>query len=166
MRGADHPDAVRHWARLHFVDVEQLECRARADDVDDRVEAADLVEVDLLGRTAVEMAFGLGERVERAERAAPHPFRQAGLLDESGDVPRGAHDAALLGVDDDVRRADAAALHRLGVERPPTDGDAPAQLADLVEVGARVDEAAEGHVAGDPAEAVEPRDGRHVRLVM
>ena len=65
----------------------------------------------------------------------------------------------------DVRRADTAALHRFGVEGPSADGDASAQLTHFVEVGARVDEAAERHVAGDPAEAVEPGDGRHVRLV-
>ena len=78
--GAHHPYAVGHGARMHFVDAEELERCARADDVDDRVEAADLVEVHLLGGTAVEMAFGLRERIEGSERRVAALVRAAGLL--------------------------------------------------------------------------------------
>ena len=70
----------------------------------------------------------------------------------------GAHDRGLLGDDVDLGGGDAAAQHRLGVERPAADRQPLEQLADLVEVGAGVDERAERHVAGDAGEAVEPGD--------
>ena len=82
-----------------------------------------------------------GERVEGGQRAVPHAVGKPRLFDQAGDVPRGADDRALLGVHDDVRRADAAAQDRLGLELPPADRDAAADLAHLVEVGAGVDEA-------------------------
>ena len=126
---------------MHLVDVEHLERRAGADDVDDGVEPADLVEVDLLGRPAVQASFGAASASNVASARTPHPIGKARLFDQAGDVPRGAHDRGLLGVHVDVRRADAAAQDRLGLERPPADRDAAADRAHLVEVGARVDEA-------------------------
>ena len=45
----------------------------------------------------------------------------------------------------------------------PADRQPLAQVADLVEVGAGVDERAERHVAGDAGEAVEPGDGASTR---
>ncbi len=67
MRSPHHPHAGRHRARTHIVDAEQLKRRARADDVDDRVNASHLMEVHLLGRAAVHAALDLGEGTERRE---------------------------------------------------------------------------------------------------
>ena len=39
------------------------------------------------------------------------------------------------------------------------------QAANLVDIGTGVDERAQGHVAGDPGEAVEPRDRRRSAVV-
>src|SRR4051794_15014437 len=61
-----------------------------------------------------------------------------------------------------MRRADAVAHHRLGFKSPSRDGKPATQRADLIEVGAEVDERAECHVAGDAGEAVEPDDGGHL----
>ena len=71
----------------------------------------------------------------------------------------GAHDRRLLGVHDGPwsppmpPRSTGSASSA----QPPT-GRRSQQLAHLVEVGAGVDERAEGHVAGDAGEAVEPGD--------
>ena len=46
----------------------------------------------------------------------------------------------------------------------PPHREAAEQGAHLVDVGARVDQGTEGHVAGDAREAVEPGDGRAVRV--
>ena len=97
-------------------------------------------------------------------RGPSHALGESGFLDQPGDVPRRPHDAALFGVDDDLRRTDASAHDRVGLELPSTDGDAAAELAHLVDVGTGVDEAGECHVAGDPREAVEPRDVGHVSV--
>ena len=59
-------------ADVHGVDAEVREAERRADDVDDGVERADLVELDLLGRDAVHAPLGLGEAREDGERALAH----------------------------------------------------------------------------------------------
>ena len=59
--------------RDHVVDAEPLEGVHRSDDVDDRVEGADLVEMDLLDRRVVDRRFGLGQPLEqmRLRRSCP-----------------------------------------------------------------------------------------------
>ena len=100
------------------VDVEHLEGGAGADDVDDGVERADLVEVDLAGRSAVELPLDLGQRPEDGQGPVPEPVGQSGLLDEAGDVGGGPHDGRLLGPDVDLGGGDAAPQHGLGLEGP------------------------------------------------
>ena len=159
--GSHHPGAGDDHRAVHDVDVEHLERRAGADDIDDGVEAADLVEVDLLGRPAVEASLGLGEGGEDGEGAAADAIGEPGLLDQGRDVGGRAHDRRLVGVDVGLGRADAAAEHGLRLEAPAVHGEALDHGADLVDVGARVDERAEGHVAGDAGEAVEPGEPGH-----
>jgi hypothetical protein len=48
-------------AAPHVVDVERLQRRTHADDVDDRVERTDLVEFDLCRIDAVDRRFDLAE---------------------------------------------------------------------------------------------------------
>jgi hypothetical protein len=165
--GPDHAGAGGHGAGLHLVDAEHLQRGGRADDVDDGVEAAHLVEVDLLGRTAVQPALDLGQRGEGGEGPGRHPFRQTGLGDQAGDVGRGANDAGLLGPDVGLGGGDAAPEHRLDLQLPALDRELAEQAADLVRVGAGVDERAQRHVAGDPREAVEPGDrpGGHFSIL-
>ena len=166
MGAAHHPRAGGHGAGAHPVDAQGLERGAGADDVDDRVEASDLVEVHLLGRAPVQAPLGAGEREERRLGAVSHTIGQARFVDEAGDVRVGPHHRRLRGAHFEARRRDATAQHRLCVDLPAADRDASEQRAHLFEVGARVDEGAERHVAGDPCEAVEPgrRPGRHRRM--
>ena len=42
-----------------------LERPGRADDVDDRIDRADLMEMDMLGRRVMDFGFGVGQRLER-----------------------------------------------------------------------------------------------------
>ena len=73
------PSADGDRAGAHLVDAEHLEGGARADDVDDGVERADLVEVDARRRsTPWRRALGLGQRVEDGQRPARGPGRAAG----------------------------------------------------------------------------------------
>ncbi len=67
------PVPVGHRAGPDLVDPQRLQRRGRADHVDDRVEAADLVEVDLFRRPPVEPALGLGQRPEGGEGAVRAP---------------------------------------------------------------------------------------------
>ena len=86
-QGGDGRDRVRQLAvgRAHGavpdrdraaddgVDAEDLERDADTDDVDDRVERTDLVELDVVGGDAMDLAFDLGERAVDGQR----PFADA-----------------------------------------------------------------------------------------
>ena len=65
---------------------EPLEAVHGADDVDDRVERADLVQVDLLDRHAVDRGLRLGEPLEQLHRAVLALGRQRRALDEPRDL--------------------------------------------------------------------------------
>ena len=157
-----HPGARGHRAGEDLLDAEDVQGGAGPDDVDDGVEAAHLVEVDLARRAAMELALGLGQAVEGGQGQLLDPVRQAGLHDQAGDVRRRAHDRRLLGMDVDLGGGDATAQHGLGLDRPAAHGQELADVSDLVEVRSGVDEGAEGHVARNAGEAVEPGD-RHRR---
>ncbi len=161
VRGADHARAGDHDRRVDRVDLQHLEGGAGADHVDDGVEAAHLVEVHLLGRPAVEVPLGLGQRAEDRQRPAADPLGQPGLLHERGDVGGRAHDGGVLDLDVDLGGRDAAAQHRFGLEPPAAHRQPLDHRAHLVDVGPGVEQRPQGHVPGDPREAVEPGDPRH-----
>ena len=66
---------------LHLGDAEQFETDDRADDVHDRIDRADFVEMDLVGRRAVHLCLCFGKTFEyghaffldRMRRARRHP---------------------------------------------------------------------------------------------
>jgi hypothetical protein len=159
--GADHARSHPDSGGADLVDAEDLERGAGPDDVDDGVDAADLVEVDGGGRPAVQAALGLGQEPEHPLRPLPHPLGQAGLLDEPGDVAVRAGDAVGLGFHVGLRGGQAAPHDEVGLERPAADRQPLENAGHLVEGGAGVETGAQRHVAGDTGEAVEPGDGAH-----
>ena len=161
MAGADHARPHPDGRRRHLVDAERLQGGAGADDVDDGVDAADLVEVDRGGRPAVEAALGLGQEEEHPLGPFPDPVGEAGLLDDPGDVAVGAGDAVGLGLHVGLGGGQPAPHDELGLQTPAGDRQPLEDGGHLVEGGAGVEAGAEGHVAGDAGEAVEPGDGRH-----
>ena len=68
------------------VDAEPLEGVHGADDVDDRVEGADLVQMDPLDRRVVDRGFGLGEPLEQMDCPFLPLGRQRGPPDRCDDV--------------------------------------------------------------------------------
>jgi hypothetical protein len=89
-----------------------------------------------------------------------HPIRKTGighdLRDDRGRTRRWRR----LGVHVHLGARDARAQDGLGLERPTVDREPLQHRADLVHIGAGVDQRAESHVTGDAGEAVEPRDDR------
>ncbi len=65
-------------------DCQQSEADAGAADVDDGVDAADLVEVDVAGRRAVDLCLGLGE--PREDRDAPRSWTGSSRAEASEQV--------------------------------------------------------------------------------
>ncbi len=126
------------------------------------------MEVDGLGRLAVEPPLCLGQGPEGGEGPAVHPVGELGGGHDGGDLGGGARRRVDLGAHVDLGAGDARPQHGLGLEGPAVDRQALEHGAHLVDVGPGVDQRAEGHVAGDAGEAVEPGDrgarspaGRH-----
>ena len=86
VRRLDPAPARRHRAGLEPVDAEQVEPDGRADDVDDRVDRADLVEVDLRQVDPVDRRLGLAELAEDPLGQLVLPGGQAALVDDRLDV--------------------------------------------------------------------------------
>ncbi len=154
--GADHARTGGHRAGRHLVDAEDLEGRGHPDDVDDGVDAAQLVEVHGLGRAPVDASLDLGQRGEGGAGPGQHPLGQPGLLEEARDVGPGADHRRGRRVHHHAGGTDAVALGGLDLEGPPRHRDPLDEGPHLVGVGAGVDEGAERHVPGDAGEAVEP----------
>ena len=150
------PEPGGHRAGPHLVDAQDLEGGRRPHHVDDGVVAADLVEVDLVDRAAVEPSLHLGQRREGGQGPPGDPLGQPGLADQADDVGVGPHHHVVLGAHHRPGGGDATPQHRLDLEGPAPEGQPLEQGQHLVEVGAGIEQAAERHVPGDPGEAVEP----------
>ena len=157
------PDGDR--VRGDLLDPERVEPGAGADDVDDRVDRADLMEVHVLDRLAVGLCLGRGEggkrrRAPRRGRAASGqiPRARRRMVRQSRDgcspvgstttrVPRIAPLAGRL-------RGDADAL-----DAEPRDG-----VPDRRQGNAGVDKGAEDHVPTGARERIEDGDARQRTL--
>ncbi len=159
--GGDRPRPDGDRSGDHLVDRQRLEGGGDADDVDDGVDGADLVELDIVGIDAVDRALGLGERVEHRLGTAAHAFGQVGAAEQLANVTGGPVLVAVPGsFDDDVRprRRHAAALHTLERQRVAVDAEPGEGGEHGLAVGAGVDEGAEQHVAGDAGAALRVGD--------
>ena len=158
MRGPD--EAARRGERRadDLVDAEVLECEGDAADVGDGVDRADLVEVDLVRRDAVDVALGLGEASERLVRACMGAGGEVGGVDELADGGPVAMDVLVGGDDLDPGGADAVALRARVTMSTPS---ASQPVADGRLRGARVEQRAEEHVAGDARDRVDVEQPAH-----
>ena len=71
---------------IDVLDSEPLESVHRSDDVDDRIEGADFVEMNPLDGGVVDRRFGLGQPLEHVHRAILSFARQRGTADRRDDV--------------------------------------------------------------------------------
>ncbi len=156
----------RKGRRHDGVDAEHVECRTGAHHVDDCVEAADLVEFDVVNDHPVDFRFGFTECAEHRERPRLHAIGYIGRVDERDDVAvRAVGDVIMMVVivmvmfdDDGMRRGDAAAIDPVGRQRPSIDIQTRHDVGDCGGVGTGVDERTEQHVPRDTRRAVEPRN--------
>ena len=100
-------------AGLEPVDAQQVEPDGGADDVDDRIDRADLVEVDLLHVHAVRVGLGLAELGEDLLGQLGLPRRQRGLVDHRLDVVQVAVGVLVRGDDLRIGGPEAAAADGL-----------------------------------------------------
>ena len=108
-------EAAAHGERRDDeIGADVLEGGGAADDVDDGVDGADLVEVDVVDGHAVHLRFRAGEPLEGGKGAGEDWFGELGGAEQLADLAPGALRLGGVDVDVEVGRDDAA-LH-LGAE--------------------------------------------------
>jgi hypothetical protein len=141
---------------MQLGDAEQVERGGHADRVDDGVEPADLVQVHPRRVDAVDPRLHLGD--------LPHGTRGNRHVGDPREQLRGMPLRGRVGdLDDGPRGPDPAPCDALGPELPAVQPGARHRGPYAVHGGTEVEQRAEQHVAGDPAERVEPQDQRRAR---
>ena len=156
MRGLDEAAPDRQRRADDLVDLQRLERERDADDLADRVDGADLVEVDVLGRDAVDAPLGDREALERVLRALLGAGRELRGVDLVADRRPVAVRLPGRAVHVHGRRVDPVAIGLPELDAQPVD----AEVGQL-DRRARVDQRAEQHVARDAADAVDVEHARH-----
>lgn len=86
MRAAHGAASLAQEGNHDLVDAERIETHGRRDDVDDGIDGADLVEVDLFRRGAVRLRLRLGQDLEYALGRAPCALGQRARVDDCKDI--------------------------------------------------------------------------------
>jgi hypothetical protein len=97
------------WVRCDLLDLEGVESGAGADDVHDRVNRADLMEVHVLDRLTVGFCLGGGEGGKDVQRRVADRWRQSRFLEEAANSAPVSRWLLGRGLDDNPRAANCAA---------------------------------------------------------
>ncbi len=145
-------------------DVQVLEREAGPDDVPDRVDGADLVEVHVLDGKSVHAPLGARESGKHASAPFEGPLRKGGSIEERSDLPVSALLRASFGsTEPDVPCGDRSPAHALD-PHPRLDSELSQTLPNHTGGNAQIEEGAEDHVSRRAREAVEIEGARtHLR---
>ena len=105
-----HESAPHRQRRADDFRAEVFDRRRRADDVDDRVDRADLVEMHVVLRHAMHVGLGLREPFERKKRARACRRVERRLVEHLANRPKGALRLRRGDVNVEVRGDDSASL--------------------------------------------------------
>ena len=154
-----HPSRPQcHGSGRHVLDAEQVHSGGHADDVGDRVPGTHLVEVDVVDLHTVHPRLGLGEQREDRCRDLPDRLGDRGAGQQVPDVGPGA---LRLVLDEEmhlhVECPQAGSADRAALESDRRRQDGVDDRLDLDQVGPRVHQSPQQHVAGDARARVDPQ---------
>ena len=121
------------------------------------------MEVDVLGGDAVDAALDLCQPPERLERPSAGALGKVGRLDELADLAVVAVGVVVGNVDAQMQCADPLALDALDVDLHALDAERGRDSTKRLELGARVQQRGDEHVARETADAVQVEDAAHSR---
>ena len=159
MGGVDEAARQRQRRAHHALHAEQLEAGEHAHDVDDRVDAAQLVQVDAVAGGAVDGGLDLPEALEDGAGAALDGSRDRARLQQGGNFRQMTFGGVIGDPDLDLQRADAGLLHRLRAQLEAGQMQVGQPLPQLRLGDAGRKQRAEQHVAADAGDAVDVGDG-------
>jgi hypothetical protein len=128
-----------------------------ARDVDDRVDRSHLVEGDQVDLLSVHPGLGLGQPPEDPLRQVERVRRECRRVEERADAGVRPDDARGRGLDLYPLRVEPVRFYILHLDVERLEGQLGQLFAEQVEIRPGVDQGGEGHVAGDPGDAVEVR---------
>ena len=141
------------------LDAEGVEADRRADDIRDRVERADLVEVNLFERNVMSPSFDLAQAPKDSSRVGLYLVRQSALADHLLDRAERAMALAAAGrLDGHVRCRQPAALGCGNSEHDSFELQLRQLRAQQLEVKSGIDQGAQHHVPGNARETIEITD--------
>ena len=174
VRGVHHPAADIQRRADDPVGAGPLHREHRADDVDDGVEGAHLVQVDLLHRHLMNRRLGFPEPLKHRLRLIAPFRRQRRAVDHREDLWQMTMRVRLRGrvqgswfrvqgplVDAELGRRDAGAENLLGAQFDIAERQAAQRALQVIERQAGVEQRAERHVARDPRKTVEVQNPAH-----
>ena len=143
---------------VHLVHAEELQSPHGADDVENRIDGADLVQMHLLRPHTVDLAFCFRDRREGRIGALAHGVGHAGGRDHLADLLDVPSVRLRRDVEVHLRARDAGAQHALDAHFHAVEPEPCRQRAQPFRVESDLEKGAEHHVAGNAGERVDDRD--------
>src|SRR5699024_10185666 len=131
---------------------------AGAADVDDGIDAADLVKVDVVRCCVVDFGFGDGEALEHLQGGGFDLVVELRLFDERADGRPGAGVCVICRFDGNASAVDAVLTDVISAETIPFDAELAELGGDVAEADAGIDKRTENHVAAGAGEGIEVSD--------
>lgn len=165
----DRARAERHRRAVDRLRLQGVERQRDADDIGDRINRPDFMEMHFFQRQAVDFAFRNGDFFEDRQTVCRHPFVEARAPDQLDDVGiMSMIRRRMCRIDDDIQLQgrDAFFVDALPAQLERLYADFAQLALNVVPVRSCVHERAQRHVTANPGEAIEIKNphGSYSRL--
>ncbi len=145
-------EAVAHRERRdhHVADAEMLEAPCRADNINNRIDRADFVKVNAVGRRVVNLRLGLREHFENRDRAIPDSRGELRCVNKLSNLTEMTLRLWLRHLDIEFERRNAAQNFAPRREPVACDRHRPDRAFELAKLRPAVEDCADNHIAAQP----------------
>lgn len=153
--------AERHGGAVYIFGLQRIERKRDADDVDDRIDRADLVKVHVFNRNAVNFPFGDADFFEDSQAVSCSPFAEARAADHANDVRIMAMvRRRLVRIEDDIhfQSGDAFLVDAFPFQLERLDAYFLQLALHVRPIGAGIDQCGQRHIAANAGETIEIYD--------
>ncbi len=156
--GADPTTAQGQRRSIDGLHAQEGEPDADAHHVNDAVDGADLVEVDVLDRCAVDGTLSASKPLKGPESPDANLLIQGGGLDDGADLAPVTLGLSRLDIDVEPGAGNSMTARALGTERIPGEAETSESAIEGSEIEPGVEQCGQEHIAGRAVEAVEVSD--------
>lgn len=155
---AHRPGSEGNGGAINEFRLQRIERQRHADDVDDRVDRTDFMEMDFLHRNAVNFAFGNADLFKNRQAVRGNPLVESGLPDHADDVrimPVMRRRMVRIELHVHLQRRDAFLVYPAPIQLERLDADFGKLALDITLIGSGIDQRGQRHVAANAGEAIE-----------